>query len=71
MKEILVNDLIDMYHDFLDENGCVKLGNLEYKPSRILKEIDPIAYIVGFDDYYEFIRDKYHCEFMEIKRKNK
>lgn len=42
----------ELYDDYLDE-VCeeVKIGQLTYLPSRVLKEIDPIAYDCGFNDY--------------------
>lgn len=68
MKTIEISELIEMYHDFLNKNGCVKVGNLQYLPSMILKQIDSAAYVAGFEDYYEFIKDKYYCEDMETKK---
>lgn len=35
----------------LDESGPVKIGRLEFYPSRILRECDPIAYRCGLNDY--------------------
>ena len=29
----------------------VKFGDMEYEPARVLKEVDPIAYSVGFSDW--------------------
>lgn len=47
-------DLYDMYDEYLDEVcEIVKIGNMEYLPSRVLAEVDPIAYSCGFDDWLD------------------
>lgn len=42
------------YDDFLDE-VCdeIKIGNLSYSPSQVLKAVDPTAYEIGFDEYLD------------------
>ena len=45
-------EAMGLYDDMLDE--CCEpytLNGMEYMPSTILKECDPIAYRVGFADY--------------------
>ena len=40
------------YRDFLDEiYPEVTLGQLVFSPSRIIEELDPIAFRVGLSDY--------------------
>ena len=42
----------EMYDDMLnDVYGPVKIGYLEFDPSEILRELDPIAYRCGLADY--------------------
>ena len=42
------------YNDMLDDTYPeYKMGNLSYSPSRILKELDPIAYRMGKQEYQE------------------
>jgi hypothetical protein len=46
------NENEEEYNDMLDE--CyeeIKIGYITFSPSRVLKELDPIAYNVGMDDY--------------------
>ena len=43
----------DAYNQMLDEAGPVMIGGIEFYPSRILKEMDPIAYDTGFNDYMD------------------
>ena len=47
-----INDIEELYDDMLDDcYPMVKIGTLEYLPSRVLKEVDPIAYRCGMNDY--------------------
>ena len=40
------------YNEFLDEiHPTVRIGDLSYDPSVVLKEVDPIAYRCGLNDY--------------------
>jgi len=60
-KEIEVETIDeDQYDEMLDEQGPVKIGNLEFSPSRILYELDPIAYSCGLSDIQEY-ETKYEC----------
>ena len=45
----------EMYDEMLDDcNDMVRIGTLEYTPSQVLKEVDPIAYREVF---LEFVDD--------------
>ena len=47
-----IPNIEELYDEMLDDcNPMVKIGNLEYSPSRVLKEVDPIAYRCGMNDY--------------------
>jgi len=44
------------YDEMLDEvYGVVTIAGYQYETSRVLKEVDPIAYRVGMADYESFI----------------
>lgn len=44
--------LEDDYCEYLDEvYEEVKIGCLTFQPSRIVRELDPIAFNIGFSDY--------------------
>ena len=48
----LIEDMEDRYSDMLD--GCyheVKIGDCSFSPSRIMRELDPIAFRCGVNDY--------------------
>jgi len=47
------SDLHERYDDMLDELSTVEIGSLTYQGSRVLREVDPIAYRVGFSDWLD------------------
>ena len=49
----------DAYDEMLDEAGPVTVCGMEFYPSRILEELDPIAYRCGFSDCQEY---RWECE---------
>ena len=50
-----MEEALELYEQMLDESGPVIVGGIEFSPSAILKEMDPIAYDVGFNDYMDGI----------------
>lgn len=46
-------DALGSYDEMLDEPGPVTVAGQDFDPSRILREVDPIAYRVGFSDYLD------------------
>lgn len=49
--ELDPDDFADQFDDMLDESGTVEAGGYSFYPSRILKELDPVAYRCGLNDY--------------------
>lgn len=48
------SELEERYDDYLDEVvGEIEIGSLTYLASRVLQEVDPIAYRVGFSDWMD------------------
>jgi hypothetical protein len=48
-------ELEQHYNDMLDDvYGVVTIAGYQYETSRVLKEVDPIAYRVGLSDYESF-----------------
>lgn len=46
------HDIEGMYDEMLDDVfGVTSIAGYEYDTSRALKEVDPIAYRTGFNDY--------------------
>ncbi len=51
-ETISERELGDRYDDMLDEvHGTVTIAGLEYDTSIVLKNVDPIAYRCGFNDW--------------------
>ena len=48
-----MEEALELYEQMLDEAGPVVVGGIEFSPSAILKEMDPIAYDTGFNDYMD------------------
>tara|TARA_R100001082_G_C4234642_1_gene104720 strand:- start:98 stop:325 length:228 start_codon:yes stop_codon:yes gene_type:complete len=47
-------DVYDSYNNMIDDcSPMVRIGNLEYMPSEVLKRVDPIAYRCGLNDYLD------------------
>ncbi len=47
------DDLRDLYDGYLNEEGLVTIAGITFDPSRVLAELDPIAYRVGFHDFLD------------------
>ena len=48
------------YNEILDEQGTVNIAGMDFYPSDILKQCDPIAYRCGLSDIQEY-EDIYIC----------
>ena len=55
--EIDPDDFADQFDDMLDESGTVEAGGYSFYPSRILKELDPVAYSCSLNDYADSVFD--------------
>lgn len=55
--ELDPDDYADQFDELLDESGAVDAGGYSFYPSRILKELDPIAYSCSLNDYADFVFD--------------
>lgn len=56
------------YDEWLDEiYGEIMIGNISFLPSRILKELDPIAYRCGFSDYIDSLDIDDDEEYQELQ----
>ena len=45
------NENEEEYNATIDETSEVNICGMEFTPSRVLKELDPIAYSCGMNDY--------------------
>jgi len=58
MSQLITEDqALEMYDDLLDDDGPVRIGNLTYSASQVLREVDPVAYRCGFNDYVDFLTE--------------
>ena len=55
--ELDPDDYEDQFDDLLDESGTVEAGGYSFYPSRILKELDPVAYSCSLNDYADSVFD--------------
>lgn len=59
-----------LYDDLLDEcYGEIKLGNLTFLPSEIIKNLDPIAYLEGLADFEDLMIENLDIEEKEMIEK--
>lgn len=47
------DDAVDQYDELLDSDGDVPVAGVSFSPSRILRELDPIAYRCGLFDFID------------------
>jgi len=57
----------DRYDEMIDEQGTVKIGSLEYTASHVLEQIDPIAYNLGYNEYFDEQLSECENEITEIE----
>jgi len=66
MRFIPEDEAIEQYDNMLDDyNDLCVIGDLEFDPSRVLEELDPIAYQCGFNDWLDIqglTTDESECE---------
>lgn len=46
-------DDYEAYNESLDSEGTVTVAGMEFYPSRILEELDPVAYRCGYNDWVD------------------
>lgn len=63
MAKVSQEKLEELYEDLIDQSyDQIKIGYITLYPSRVLKECDPIAYRVGFNDWADNLEDCEDCE---------
>jgi hypothetical protein len=53
VEPMTITEALERYDEALDESGPAVVAGLEYMPSRVLREVDPTAYRVGFCDWLD------------------
>lgn len=46
-------DVAQLFRDSIDEEGDVRVGCLTFQRSRIVEELDPVAFRCGMNDYVD------------------
>lgn len=63
MAKLQEYELEELYKDFIDETTpMVSIWGMEYSPSQILQDVDPIAYRTGFNDWLDGLDNCEDCE---------
>ena len=53
VAELEPADVEQLFRDSLDEEGDVQVGCLTFQRSRIVEELDPVAFRCGVNDYVD------------------
>jgi hypothetical protein len=52
-------ELEEQFDEMLDDSQeLVKIGNLSYLPSQVLKAVDPIAYRIGLSEFEDYLAEE-------------
>jgi hypothetical protein len=63
MSKLQDYELEEMFKDFLDETvEIIEIFGMQYSPSYVLKECDPIAYRVTLSDWLDTLDDCEDCD---------
>lgn len=54
---ITEDEALKMFDDMIDEGGPVTVMGINFTPSRVLTDLDPIAYREGFNQYVDSLMD--------------
>lgn len=65
--ELDPDDFADQFDDMLDESGTVEAGGYSFYPSRILKELDPVAYSCSLNDFVDSLDVEDSDEYKELQ----
>lgn len=64
--ELDIDDYVEQYEEVLNEEGLVKVGGLTFEPATIIRELDPIAYRCGLNDYVDGIDKDENEDYKEL-----
>lgn len=57
IDDVLYESAEENIDAFIDEGEEVKIFNMVYSPSEVLKKVDPIAYKCAIDGYADILRE--------------
>jgi hypothetical protein len=50
-------EAVERYEDILDSEGPLTLAGMSYARSYVLREVDPVAYRCGFNDFVDSLTE--------------
>jgi hypothetical protein len=62
------NENKEEYDEMLDCEGPVKVCGMDFYPSRILEELDPVTYSCGMNDYNDARLSEIETEIDDLKQ---
>lgn len=68
MEEFDRESYIVAFNEFLDDGNGITICGIEFTPSKILKECDPIAYRVYFNDYVSNYEDEHNDKIEDLNK---
>lgn len=57
-KHLTHEELVEMFDEGLDDLGEVKVGGYTFSPSRVLKELDSVAYLCELANYADNLMEQ-------------
>ena len=68
MPKLEEYELENLYKDLIDQTTeAINIWGMEYEASRVLQEVDPIAYRVGFNDWLDTLDNCEDCDLNPIE----
>ena len=62
------DEYVQMYDDMIDEvTGFIRMGNILFRASYVLKELDKTAYDIGLDEYIDGFKDDWEERAHEVE----
>lgn len=61
------DDYEESYKEAIDSEGLVTVAGIKFDPSRILQEMDPIAYGCGLNDYVDSCNKEDDPKYQELE----
>ena len=65
--ELDIDDYVEQYEEVLNSEGEVKVAGLTFYPADIIRELDPIAYRCGLNDYVDGIEKSDSEKYQELE----
>lgn len=64
--ELDIDDYVEQYEEALNSEGLVTVGGLTFEPATIIRELDPVAYSCGLNDYVDGIEKEENEDYKDL-----